>query len=252
MNEPIMNLFLGNVFDVIRTIPDKSIDLIFADPPYNLSGDGFLTVKNGRPAVCNKGQWDVIADLQSFNRQWLIECRRVLTDSGTLWISGTLHNHPSVGVLLKELDFWIINDIIWYKSNAAPLMSRNRFAPCTELIWLASKNKKYFFNYEKAKELNGGKQMKTLWQMSAEKHKTVHPTEKPEKLLERILAIGSEEGFTILDPFMGSGTTGVVAKRAGRNFIGIEIDEEYFHVAKRRIANAYRCLINRGSSVGAW
>ena len=132
-------------------LPAKSANLIFADPPYNLSNKKHLTCKNGKVAICNKGEWDEIDDIHKFNRQWLEACLRVLADDGTIWISGTLHNHPSVGVILKELGLWIINDIIWYKPNAAPLLQGNRCAPSTELIWLASKSKNYFFNYELAR-----------------------------------------------------------------------------------------------------
>ncbi|MGC9049279.1 MAG: DNA-methyltransferase, partial [Patescibacteria group bacterium] len=129
----------------------------------------------------------------------------------------------------------MINDIIWFKPNAPPLIQKNRFVPSTELIWVASKSKQYYFNYEMAVKLSNGKQMRNLWEIPAERHKTSHPTEKPEKLLERIILIGSKEGDTILDPFMGSGTTGVVAKRLNRDFIGIEIDENYFEIAQKRI-----------------
>lgn len=189
--------------------------------------------------MCDKGSWDQIGNIHEFNRKWVKECVRVLKDDGTIWISGTLHNHPSIGVVLKELNLWIINDIIWFKPNAPPLIQKNRFVPSTELIWVASKSKKYYFNYEVAKMFNNGKQMRNLWIISAERHKTPHPTEKPEKLLERIILIGSREGDTILDPFMGSGTTGVVAKRLNRSFIGIEIDDSYFKIAKERIENIY-------------
>jgi len=211
--------------------------MIFADPPYNLSGENFLTVKNGKPATCNKGEWDIVKDIHGFNRKWLSECKRILSGTGTIWISGTLHNHPSIGFLLKELGFWIINDIIWFKRNATPLLSRNRLAPSTELIWLASKTKKYFFNYDKAKDINGGKQMKNLWEIPAARHLTTHPTEKPETLLERILLLGCKKKATVLDPFMGSGTTGAVAKKLDRNFIGFEICKEYFDIAKKRIGH---------------
>ena len=138
------------------------------------------------------------------------------------------------------MGLWIINDVVWFKPNATPLLQKTRFAPSTELIWLASKSKKYYFNYELAKDINGGKQMRNLWVLHATRHITTHPTEKPEKLLERIILIGSQEGDTVLDPFMGSGTTGVVAKRFGRNFVGIEIDESYFEIATTRIDNAVR------------
>jgi len=227
----------GNCIELMQSLKTNSIDLIFADPPYNLSGDGYLTTQNGKVAKLHKGNWDVIDDIHLFNEKWIKECIRILSEEGTIWISGTLHNHPSVGVILKKLGLWIINDVIWYKRNSTPLLSKNRLAPSTELIWVASKTKKYFFNYDLAKKLNGGKQMKNLWEINAEKHKTIHPTEKPETLLERIILIASKEGDTVLDPFMGSGTTGVVAKRLNRKFIGFEIDPKYFEIAKNRIYN---------------
>lgn len=228
-------LKLGDCIELLKNIDEKSIDLIYADPPYNLSGDDFITVSSGKPVKCDKGEWDKVKDLHEFNLKWIKECIRVLKPRGTLWVSGTLHSHPSVGVALKELDLWIINDIIWYKPNATPLFSKNRLVPSTELIWMASKTKKYYFNYDLAKKLNKGKQMRNLWVIPAERHKTSHPTEKPERLLKRIILIGSREKSTILDPFMGSGTTGVVAKKLGRNFIGIEINPKYFKIAKDRI-----------------
>lgn len=219
----------------MQAIPPSSVSLIFADPPYNLSGESYLTVHAGRPVVCDKGEWDSIDNVYEFNRTWLSECVRVLADDGTLWVSGTLHNHPSVGMAMKDLGMWIINDVIWYKRNASPLIARNRFAPSTELIWVAAKSKRYFFDYDAAKTMNEGKQMRNLWEINAEKHKTKHPTEKPETLLTRIIKIGSQEGGLVLDPFMGSGTTGVVANRLGRNFIGFETNPEYFEIAAQRI-----------------
>jgi len=230
-----IQLHLGDCVEVLQNIPRGSVNQIFADPPYNLSGANFLTVKNGKPVACDKGEWDIIEDIHVFNERWINECIRVLADDGTIWISGTLHNHPSIGVLLKKLNLWIINDIIWFKRNAAPLLSKNRLAPSTELIWLASKSKKYFFNYDLAKEINGGKQMRNLWEINAKRHLTPHPTEKPENLLERIILLGSNEGDTVFDPFMGSGTTGVVAKKLNRKFIGCEISPEYFEIAQNRI-----------------
>ena len=230
-----IKLILGDCTKVLKKIEKESIDLIFADPPYNLSGKNSLTVRSGKPVKCDKGEWDKIENLHKFNLRWIKECIRVLKPHGTIWISGTLHNHPSVGLALKELDMWILNDVIWYKPNATPLLSRNRFVPSTETIWIASKSKKYYFNYDLAKKINGGKQMRNLWTISAKRHKTKHPTEKPEELLERIVLIGSKENDTILDPFMGSGTTGVIAKRYNRNFIGIEINKEYFEIARNRI-----------------
>jgi len=238
--ENSITLKCGDFLELVKKVSDSSVDMIFADPPYNLSGENFLTVKNGKPTTCNKGEWDIVKDIHGFNRKWLSECKRILSDTGTIWISGTLHNHPSIGVLLKELGFWIINDIIWFKRNATPLLSRNRLAPSTELIWLASKTKKYFFNYDKAKEINGGKQMKNLWEIPATRHLTTHPTEKPETLLERIILLGSRKKATVLDPFMGSGTTGTVAKKLDRSFIGFEIRKEYFDIAKKRIGSGWK------------
>ncbi|MDI6756700.1 MAG: site-specific DNA-methyltransferase [Endomicrobiia bacterium] len=232
----------GDCFKLLQSLKPGTIDLIFADPPYNLSGENHLTTKNGKVAKLHKGDWDIIADIHLFNETWVKECARVLTDSGTIWISGTLHNHPSIGVILKKLGLWIINDVIWFKRNATPLLSNNRFVPATELIWVASKSKRYFFNYDLAKQINGGKQMKNLWEINAERHKTIHPTEKPETLLERIILIASKEGQTVLDPFMGSGTTGAVAKRLKRSFIGFEMNKEYFEIAKARIEG--KCLMN--------
>ncbi len=210
--------------------------LIFADPPYNLSGKNNQTVKNGRLTKCDKGSWDLVEDIHKFNLRWIEECKRALSDDGTLWISGTLHNHPSVGCALKELGFWLVNDVVWFKRNAPPLRVTNRLAPSTELIWVAAKSKKYFFNYELAKKINGGKQMRNLWEIKAERHITTHPTEKPETLLERIVQLASEPGDVVIDPFAGSGTTGVVAQRLQRNFLGFEIDERYFQIASRRIS----------------
>jgi len=239
-NKGKVDLLKGDALELLTKLPAKSANLIFADPPYNLSGKTHLTCKSGKVAICNKGEWDEIEDIHKFNRQWIESCIRVLADDGTIWISGTLHNHPSVGVILKKLGLWIINDIIWFKPNAAPLLQGNRCAPSTELIWLASKSKKYYFDYELAKQINGGKQMRNLWILPSSRHLTSHPTEKPEHLLQRIILIGSKEGDTILDPFMGSGTTGVVAKQLGRNFIGIEIDQSYFDIAAQRIGNTSR------------
>ena len=237
-----IELKLGDCNQVLKKVKAKSIDMIFADPPYNLSGKTYLTVKSGRPVSGNKGDWDIIDDYEKFTAEWLTECIRVLKDNGTIWISGTLHSHPTVGVMLKKLEMWILNDIVWFKPNATPLLQTTRLAPSIELIWLAAKSKKYYFDYDLAKKINGGKQMRNMWQIAAQRHKTKHPTEKPEILLERIIAIGSKKGARILDPFMGSGTTGVVAKALGRKFLGIEMDKQYFADAKKRIAGTKKIV----------
>jgi len=225
----------GDCLKILKEIPDGTINMIFADPPYNLSGKKHITCKSGKKVICDKGKWDIIEDIDEFNEEWIRECMRVLTDDGTIWISGTLHNHPSIGFLLKRMGYWIINDIVWFKPNAPPQLQPNRLAPSTEIIWLASKTKKYYFDYYKGKEFNEGKQLRNLWTITAKRHKTEHPTEKPEDLIERIVLLGSKENDLILDPFMGSGTTGVVAKKLKRRFVGIELDEKYFKIAKDRI-----------------
>ncbi len=227
----------GDCVKILKKLKPKSVDLIFADPPYNLSGKTHLTVKSGKPVQGFKGDWDVVKDNAKFSEEWIAECIRVLKDDGTIWISGTLHNHPIIGVTLKKLGMWIVNDIIWFKPNATPLLQTTRLAPSIELIWLAAKTKKYYFDYPLAKEINGGKQMRNMWQMNAQRHKTDHPTEKPEPLLDRIIRIGTKKDAVVLDPFMGSGTTGVIAKKLGRKFIGIEKDKTYFEDAKIRIKN---------------
>jgi len=232
-----VDLKKGECISILKKVPDNSVNMIFADPPYNLSGKNHITCVNGRKVKCDKGIWDMVADIDKFNYDWIKECMRVLKDDGTIWISGTLHNHPSVGFLLKKMGYWIINDIVWFKPNAPPQLQPNRLAPSTEMIWLASKTKKYYFDYQKAKEINEGKQMRNLWIINAQRHITKHPTEKPETLLERIILLGSKENDVVLDPFMGSGTTGAVAKRLNRNFIGIELDDDFFEIAKNRINN---------------
>ncbi len=224
----------------LRSVKENSMRLIFADPPYNLSGKSHQTVHAGKLTVCNKGKWDIVGDLDSFNEKWIAECIRVLADDGTIWISGTLHNHPSIGITLKRMGLWLVNDVVWFKRNAPPLRVCNRLAPSTELIWVASKSKKYLFNYDLAKEMNGGKQMRNLWEIHAQRHITDHPAEKPLPLLDRIVRLASVPGDAVMDPFMGSGTTGVIAKALGRHFLGFEIDEHYFNGAKKRIESAYQ------------
>ncbi len=235
---PKIKLGNGDCLVGMKKIPSGCARLVFADPPYNLSGAGHQTVRSGRLTTCDKGAWDSIADIDAFNERWIAECIRVLADDGTLWISGTLHNHPSVGCALKKAGLWIVNDVIWFKRNAPPIRVCNRLAPSTELIWIAAKSKKYLFNYAYAKAINGDKQMRNLWDIKAERHITEHPTEKPETLMERIINIGSNPGDIVMDPFMGSGTTGAVAKKLGRAFIGFEIDKQYHNIAKERIRRA--------------
>lgn len=241
-------LVLGDSFDVLKKIKPECIDMIFADPPYFLSNDG-ITCQGGKMVSVNKGSWDKlkggktsVEDKHEFNRKWIKACRRVLKPNGSIWISGTLHNIYSIGMALEQEGFKIINNITWMKTNPPPNLACRCFTHSTETILWAQKDDKksrHLFNYDLMKKMNGGKQMRDVWIGSltkqSEKKEGKHPTQKPEYLLERIILASTEEGQVILDPFCGSGTTGVEAVRLGRKFIGIEISEEYLEIAKRRL-----------------
>ena len=242
----MLKLINGDSFVELKKIKTGTVNMIFADPPYFLSNDG-ITCKSGKMVSVNKGAWDKISDVNDkhkFNRKWIRLCKRVLKPNGSIWVSGTLHNIYSIGMALEQEGFKIINNITWQKMNPPPNLACRCFTHSTETILWAQKNDKkakHYFNYDLMKELNGGKQMKDVWTGSltkrSEKKEGKHPTQKPEYLLERIILASTKEEDVILDPFMGSGTTGVVAKRLGRQFIGIEENKEYYEIAKRRIEN---------------
>lgn len=242
-------LYLGDCVKVMKSLEEKSIDVIFADPPYFLSSGG-ISCHSGQQVSVNKGKWDASITPQeklSFNRKWLKECRRVLKDDGTIWISGTFHNIYSVGVALELEGYSIINNITWQKPNPAPNLACRCFTNSTEtIIWarkISSKGKKgkHYFNYQLMKEINGGKQMKDVWVLNLpkknEKEYGKHPTQKPISVLERILLASSKEGDLILDPFNGSGTTGIVANILNRNYIGIDTSQEYLDLTIKRYEN---------------
>ena len=245
-----MQLVLGDAFQVLPKIKAESVDMIFADPPYFLSNDG-ITCQGGKMVSVNKGAWDKIgngetnvAEKHKFNRKWIKLCKRILKPDGTIWISGTLHNIYSIGMALEQEGFKIINNITWQKTNPPPNLACRCFTHSTETILWAKKNEKksrHFFDYQKMKEINGGKQMKDVWTGSitkpSEKKQGKHPTQKPQYLLERIIAASTKEGQIILDPFCGSGTTGVEAVRLGRQFVGIDIMEPYLEITKKRMEN---------------
>jgi len=246
LKEEGFQLLIGDSFSLLKKFPEKSIDMIFADPPYFLSNGG-ITVKSGKMASVNKAQWDMgmdIKDKLKYNQKWIRECRRVLKDDGTIWISGTMHNIYYVGVALKYEGFNIINNITWQKTNPPPNISTRAFTHSTEtIIWarkqLTNKKKgKHLFNYQDMKEINGGKQMKDVWQFSLtpprEKKEGKFPTQKPLALLERIILASTKEGDLILDPFNGSGTTGIAANTLNRKYIGIDLEKEYLELTKRR------------------
>jgi site-specific DNA-methyltransferase (adenine-specific) len=256
-------LVLGDSLAALEGLPPRSVDLVFADPPYHLSNGG-TTCQGGRRVPVDKGAWDASRGVEAdhaFQRAWLQACRRVLKPSGTLWVSGTQHVIFSVGYALQELGFHLLNTVTWFKPNAAPNLACRFFTHSTELLlWAAPARTKplaHRFNYRDMKQGNGGKQMRDLWALSErpepdgkqvvwalpspgarEKQHGRHPTQKPLALLERVIAASSAEGDLVLDPFSGSGTTGVAAVVAGRRFLGVEMDGGYLDLAARRIRAA--------------
>ena len=243
-NEGGFSLIENDTFNTLKQFESKSFDMIFADPPYFLSNDG-ITCSGGKMVSVNKGNWDKslnVNDKYEFNKKWIHECYRVLKDEGTIWISGTLHNIYSIGMALEQEGFKIINNITWQKTNPPPNLACRCFTNSTETVLWAKKNDKkakHYFNYQLMKELNDGKQMKDVWtgSLTSPKEKTEgkHPTQKPEYLLERIILASSKDGDLILDPFCGSSTTGVVAIRNGRKYIGIDNCKEYIELSLRRL-----------------
>ncbi|MDL2250412.1 site-specific DNA-methyltransferase [Lachnospiraceae bacterium OttesenSCG-928-J05] len=242
--EEAVQLFLGDCFELISKMQKDSVDMIFADPPYFLSGDG-ITCSGGKMVSVKKGNWDRksnLKDKHNFNRKWIRRCKRVLKSNGTIWISGTLHNIYSIGMALEQEGFKILNNITWQKSNPPPNLACRCFTHSTETILWAKKDEKsskHLFNYSVMKAKNGGKQMKDVWQGAltkpSEKKYGKHPTQKPIYILENVILATTNPEDIILDPFCGSGTTGVVAKRLGRQFIGIDNCEEYVALAKKRL-----------------
>ncbi|MFH2068421.1 MAG: site-specific DNA-methyltransferase [Candidatus Omnitrophota bacterium] len=243
-------LYRSDCIELMRAIPDNSIDLIFADPPYFLSNGG-ITCHAGKMVSVNKGKWDVSKGAEAnheFNKAWLRECQRILTKDGTIWVSGTAHIIHSVGFAMQQLGFKLLNDIIWYKINPPPNLSCRYFTHSTETItWAAKSSKsKHIFNYSEMKAVTG-KQMKNVWQdlfweitppKAGEKKFGKHPTQKPVKLLERIIKSSSREGQIVLDPFNGHGTTGIVAHRLHRKYIGVDIERGYLNITVKRIEEA--------------
>lgn len=236
-------LLHGDALLLLKKIGPQSIDMIFADPPYFLSGDG-ITCSGGKMVSVNKGKWDEkisIKEKHQFNKKWIRECKKVLKDDGTIWISGTMHNIYSIGMALEEEGFKIINNITWKKLNPPPNISCRAFVHSTETVLWAKKDiskAKHKFNYDVMKKLNNNKQMKDVWETSltkpSEKKCGKHPTQKPIELLEKIILASTDENDLILDPFNGSGTTGIVANRLKRKYIGIEKEKEYLDLTIRR------------------
>jgi len=241
-------LFKSDCFEVLPKIPDNSIDMIFADPPYFLSNGGF-TCHAGKMVSVNKGKWDISKGVEEnfiFTQRWLRECQRVLTSNGTIWVSGTAHIIYTVGSAMQNLDYKILNDIAWFKINPPPNLSCRYFTHSTEtILWAAkSKDSKHYFNYDLMRKMNNNKQMLSLWSIKApgmlEKIYGKHPTQKPLELLNRIVLASTKSGDIVLDPFSGSSTTGIIASKEGRQFIGIELEQSYLDVAIKRLNDVFK------------
>ncbi len=241
-----VRLIHGDSLEVLDGLPERSVDVIFADPPYFLSNGG-TTCQAGKRVSVDKGGWDRsrgAEDNHEFNRRWLAACQRVLSDDGTIWVSGTAHVIFSVGYAMQQLGFKLLNDVIWEKPNPPPNLSCRYFTHSTELILWAARGRKskHFFDYSAMKQRNGGKQMKNVWRFTAptktEKQHGRHPTQKPLGLLDQLLRASCPPGGRTLDPFNGSGTTGVAAAKLGLSYVGIELDPEYLALSKRRLLEA--------------
>ncbi len=234
-------IYNEDCLNLMKRIDDNSIDLIFSDPPYNLSKSNFKIkfVKSGGADLnTNKGKWDNFTsnNYEDFSKKWINECFRILKPNGSIWIAGSYHNIYTMGYLMEKAGFEILNEILWHKTDATPNLSCTRFVADHENFIWARKGKKNSFNYKLMKEMNGGKQMRSIWSKGKTTGgKKVHPTQKPEWLLERIILATSNEGEIVFDPFMGSGTTAVVAKKMKRKYLGAEIDKNYFKKSLERI-----------------
>jgi modification methylase len=244
-------VLVGDCIDEMNRLPEGSVDLVFADPPYNLQLEGELKRPDQSRVDGVEEEWDRFESFESydkFTRAWLAAAKRAMKPEATLWVIGSYHNIFRVGTILQDLGFWILNDLIWRKTNPMPNFRGRRFTNAHEtLIWAARDpgQKRYTFNYDALKALNEGLQMRSDWtlplctgaeRLKGEDGAKAHPTQKPESLLHRVLLASSRENDLVLDPFFGTGTTGAVAKRLRRRFIGIERDETYAAAARERIA----------------
>ncbi|MEW5688249.1 MAG: site-specific DNA-methyltransferase [Pseudomonadota bacterium] len=251
MGLPVDAILQGDCLEELSKLPDRSVDLVFADPPYNLQLGGDLLRPDNSKVDAVDDHWDQFESFEAydrFTRAWLKECRRVLKDDGAIWVIGSYHNIFRVGVAVQDLGFWILNDIVWRKSNPMPNFKGTRFTNAHEtLIWATKSRggKRYTFNYDAMKMANDELQMRSDWtiplctgdeRLKDDAGAKAHPTQKPESLLARVILASTKPGDVILDPFFGTGTTGAVARRMGRKFVGIEREAEYVKVAKARIA----------------
>ncbi len=240
----------GDCVAALEALPAGSVDMIFADPPYNLQLGGDLTRPDQSAVDAVNDHWDQFESFQAydaFTRAWLLACRRVLKPNGTIWVIGSYHNIFRVGASLQDLGFWLLNDVVWRKTNPMPNFRGRRFQNAHETLIWASRDanaKGYTFNYEAMKAANDDVQMRSDWlfpictggeRLKDENGRKVHPTQKPEALLARIMMASSKPGDVVLDPFFGTGTTGAVARRLGRHFVGVEREDSYIEAARKRI-----------------
>lgn len=258
-SEDNFTLYHGDSLNILKKLKENSFDMVFADPPYNLSNGGF-TVHAGKRVSVNKGKWDEskgFEDDMNFHLKWIEEVKRVITPNGTIWISGTYHSIYQCGYALQKLGYHILNDITWFKPNAAPNLSGRYFTASHEtLIWARKDSKaKHLYNYKDMKEgnwhlsdsiKNAGKQMRSVWAVGTpkadEKKFGKHPTQKPLALLERIVLASTGPGALILDPFTGSSTTGIAAIKHGRKFVGIDTDESYLKLSIKRFKDSKQLI----------
>src|SRR6266550_5023420 len=243
-------ILVGDCIAEMAKLPTESVDLVFADPPYNLQLQGDLKRPDDSKVDAVDDDWDKFSSFAAYDdltRAWLMAARRVMKPSATLWVIGSYHNIFRVGAILQDLGFWMLNDVVWRKTNPMPNFRGRRFTNAHEtLIWAAKsrEQKSYTFNYEAMKQLNDELQMRSDWhlpicsggeRLKNEDGSKAHSTQKPEALLHRVLLASTNRDDIVLDPFFGSGTTGAVARRLGRRFIGIERDPEYVRLAQARI-----------------
>ena len=249
---PLNTIIDGDCIKVMNSLPEGSVDLIFADPPYNLQLKGDLHRPDNSKVDAVDDHWDQFASFAAydkFTREWMAAARRLLKPDGAIWVIGSYHNIFRVGAAMQDAGLWILNDVVWRKSNPMPNFRGMRLTNAHEtMIWASKSEKsKYTFNYEALKTLNEGIQMRSDWvlpicnggeRLKDENGEKAHPTQKPESLLHRVLVASTHPGDVVLDPFFGTGTTGAVAKKLGRDFIGIEREAAYRKVAQKRIDNA--------------
>ena len=261
---PVNQILLGDCVDVMNSLPPKCADLVFADPPYNMQLGGDLWRPNMTKVDAVTDPWDKFksfAEYDAFTRAWLTACRRVLKDTGTLWVIGSYHNIYRVGAVMMDAGYWVLNDICWVKANPTPQMRGTRFCNAHETLLWAKKSvdqKKYTFHYRELKAGNDDKQMRSDWyipicsggERETRDGKKAHTTQKPEALMHRVIAATTNPGDLVLDPFCGTGTTAAVAKRLGRDYITIDREEVYVSVAEKRLANISPALLTSSDESG--